>query len=480
MQHVREKDQKEGCVMIQYYLAIDIGASSGRHMIGWLNQGKFKLEEVYRFENGMTRKNQHLSWDTRKLFKEILNGLKECVRIGKIPSYMGIDTWGVDFVLLDKNDRMIGEAVGYRDSRTIGMDKLVDDKISFEDLYGRTGIQKLPFNTIYQLMAIKTQQPEQLKQAKSLLMIPEYFNYLLTEKKMAEYTNATSTGLINAKTNQWDFDLIKTLAYPIDIFQDLAMPGASLGGFTKEIQEIVGFDCKVLLPATHDTGSAIVALPSNEDETLYLSSGTWSLMGVERLEADTTIKSRVYNFTNEGGYNYRYRYLKNIMGLWMIQELKRELDDKYSFAQLCSMASTSKITSIVDCQDVRFLAPESMIKTLQSYCEEKGMTVPQTPVDLAAVIYNSLAECYASVVSELKQLTGKHYAAINIIGGGSNADYLNKIIVARTGIDVYAGPTEATAIGNIAVQMLATGLFKDLQEVRTCIYHSFEIKYYKR
>lgn len=465
--------------MLKYYLAIDIGASSGRHMIGSIREGKLELEEVYRFSNEMERQKGSLSWNVKRLFQEIMNGLKECARIDKIPSYMGIDTWAVDFVLLDKADQIIGDAIGYRDQRTNGMDKLVYEKIGLEDLYERTGIQKLPFNTIYQLMAVKTNHPTQLEKAKSLLMIPEYFNFLLTGQKRAEYTNATSTGLVNADSKDWDDELMELLGYPTEIFQEISKPGESVGMFTEAIQKEVGFNCEVLLPATHDTASAVVAVPSNEEDTLYLSSGTWSLMGVERLDTDCSLKSMTYNFTHEGGYDYRYRYLKNIMGLWMIQTLKKELDDAYSFAELCDLASKETISSIVDCQDPCFLAPASMTRALQNYCQESQLDIPDTPGELAAVIYNSLAACYALTASEIEEMMQKEYEAIHIIGGGANADYLNEITAKQTGKDVYAGPTEATAIGNITVQMLATGVFESLGVARQCIKDSFKIKHYR-
>ena len=465
--------------MHQYYLAIDIGASSGRHMIGFLDDGKFKLEEIYRFNNEMIKKNGHLCWDVKKLFNEIVNGLKKCAEVGKVPTFMGIDTWAVDFVLLDKDDQMIGDAVCYRDDRTMRMDELVYQQIQLQELYSRTGIQKLPFNTIYQLMAVKTNEPNQLKQARSLLMIPEYFNFLLTGRKISEYTNATSTQLVNVHALDWDFELIEKLGYPVEIFGELATAGTSVGAFSEEIQKVVGFNCEVLLPATHDTASAVVAVPSHHEDTLYLSSGTWSLMGVERSEPDCSPASMAYNFTNEGGYQYRYRYLKNIMGLWMIQSLKKELGDVYSFAELCDIATHSEISSIVDCQDTRFLAPSSMITAIQNCCKEKEVQIPRTPSELAAVIYNSLAECYAKVVIEIEEMTGKNYPAIHIIGGGANADYLNMLTAQRTGKDVYAGPVEATAIGNIVVQMMATSKFDHLKEARKCIYDSFEIKHYE-
>lgn len=464
--------------MSNYYLAIDIGASSGRHMLASLDDGKLKLEEIYRFDNGMVNKNSQLCWDVATLFKEILNGLKRCADVGKIPSYMGIDTWAVDFVLLDEDDQLIGDAVGYRDLRTAGMDVLVDEKIPLETLYERTGIQKLIFNTIYQLMAVKTKNPTHLQRAKSFLMIPEYFNFLLTGVKKAEYTNATSTQLIHVDDKNWDFDLIDRLGYPKEIFCDIAQPGTSVGMFTEKIMEAVGFNCEVILPATHDTASAVVAIPSNDVNTLYISSGTWSLMGVERLDTDCSAESRAYNFTHEGGYEGRYRYLKNIMGLWMIQELKRELNDAYSFAELCDMAAQETISSLVDCQDARFLAPDSMILALQQYCEEHQLPVLITAGELAAVVYNSLAACYAKTASELEEMMKQSYQKIHIIGGGANADYLNQITAQKTGKAIYAGPTEATAIGNIVVQMIATGEFKDLQAARNCIYESFEIKHY--
>ena len=465
--------------MSNYYLAIDIGASSGRHMIGFLDNGKLKLEEIYRFENGMIEKNGHLCWDVDKLFEEILNGLKKCAEVGKIPSYMGIDTWAVDFVLLDEDHQMVGDAVGYRDWRTAGMDQLVYEKISPQDLYERTGIQKLSFNTIYQLMALKSKQPELLSRAKSLLMIPDYFHFLLTGVKKTEYTNATSTQLVGARTLDWDEELIKRLGYPREIFGKISKPGTTVGAFTETIATIVGFNCEVVLPATHDTASAVVAVPSNEADTLYLSSGTWSLMGVERTTPDCSTASMAYNFSHEGGYDYRYRYLKNIMGLWMIQALKRELADEYSFAQLCDLASTVTITSIVNPQDIRFLAPNSMIHALQQYCEEHQLIVPKTTGELAAVIYNSLAECYKTTIAELEEMMKKEYKAIHIIGGGANAEYLNEITAQRSGKNIHAGPIEATAIGNIVVQMLATGVFSDLKTARQCIYDSFEIKHYK-
>lgn len=463
-----------------YYLAIDIGASSGRHIIAEMVDGKIVIEEVYRFWNGMEEKDGSLCWDVKRLFKEIVSGLKKCKEIGKIPSYMGIDTWAVDYVLLDENDTILGNTYGYRDSRTQGMDAKVYEIISLEDLYKRTGIQKQIFNTIYQLMAVKVQQPENLARAKSMLMIPDYFNFLLTGEKKTEYTNASTTQLLNPETKDWDYELIELLGFNKEIFGEISKPGVLVGNFTAEIQEEVGFDCQVVLPATHDTGSAVLAVPTNDDNGIYISSGTWSLMGVERMEADCSLESMKENFTNEGGYDYRFRYLKNIMGLWMIQSVKKEFEEELSFGEICSRASKETIASIVDCNDDCFLAPKSMIQAVKDFCEKTNQQVPQTVGEIAAVIYNSLAKCYKDTIIGMEAVTGKVYDRIHVVGGGANAGYLNELTAKYTGKDVYAGPTEATALGNLMVQMMYAGELKNLVEARSCIRNSFEIVKYEK
>lgn len=464
--------------MEKYYLAVDIGASSGRHMLASMVDGSMKLEEIYRFPNGMDNVNGTLCWDVGRLFTEIKNGLKKCKELGKIPSFMGIDTWAVDYVLLDKEDRILGDTVGYRDSRTNGMDEKVYETISLSALYARTGIQKQIFNTIYQLMAVKQSHPEYLEQAESMLMIPDYFDFLLTGVKKMEYTNATSTQLVDPKTNDWDYELIEMLGYNSKMFRPVSMPGTVVGNFTKEIQEEVGFDCTVVLPATHDTGSAVLAVPTNDDNAIYISSGTWSLMGIERKEADCSMASMQANFTNEGGYEHRFRFLKNIMGLWMIQSVKKEFEEDMSFAEICERASKENIASIVDCNDDCFFAPQSMIKAVQDFCTNTNQQVPQTVGEISAVVYNSLAYCYGETVKEIEAITGNTYDTIYVVGGGANAGYLNELTAKYTGKKVSAGPTEATAIGNIAVQMLQDGVFADLPAARTCIGKSFDIKYY--
>lgn len=465
--------------MGNYYLAIDIGASSGRHILGRIENGTIELEEIYRFENGLQERNGHLCWNHERLFQEILAGIKKCKEIGKIPVSMGIDTWGVDFVLLDENDQILGDTVGYRDGRTRGMDEKVYEIISEDDLYARTGIQKAIFNTIYQLMAVKTQNPEHMEKAKAMLMTPDYFNFLLTGVKMQEYTNATTGQLVDPVTKDWDYELIDMLGYNRDMFLPIHTPKTVVGRFKKEVQELVGFDCEVVLPGTHDTASAVLSVPANDDDFLYISSGTWSLMGIESQEANCSPESKAANITNEGGFDYRFRYLKNIMGLWMIQNVKKELDNKYSFAELCDMASKcDDFTSRVEVDDDCFLAPKSMIEEVQRFCRDTSQPVPQTPGEIAAVIYNSLGECYAKTAREIEQIMGRTYSRIHVVGGGANAVYLNQLTAKYTKKEVHAGPTEATAIGNLVAQMIKAGEFSTVEEARTCIYNSFEVKQY--
>ena len=461
----------------KYYLAVDIGASSGRHILGWMENGKLRLEEIYRFANGLMEKNGHLCWDMERLVQEVINGLQKCHELNRIPTSMGIDTWGVDFVLLDKEGKILGDTVAYRDSRTQGMDTEVYKVISEAELYGRNGIQKQLFNSIYQLMAIKHEHPEYLEQAETFLMVPEYLNYRLTGICKNEYTNATTGQLVNAQTCDWDYGLLQKLGLPTKIFGELNMPKTLVGGFSDEIKKEVGFDTEVVLPATHDTGSAVLAVPATDEDYIYLSSGTWSLMGIERLIPDCTEASRKLNFTNEGGYHYRYRYLKNIMGMWMMQSLRKEFKHAYSFEELYTLADIGKyFTSIVDVNDSSFLAPESMIGALQAYCEKTGQEKPETECELLYCVYNSLAACYQKTVKEIEDITARSYSRIHIVGGGCQDKFLNRLLAEKTGKQVYAGPIEGTAIGNIMAQMLRDGTYKDLTEARKNIAKSFDVK----
>ncbi|MBQ8040335.1 MAG: rhamnulokinase, partial [Lachnospiraceae bacterium] len=395
--------------MSKYFLAVDIGASSGRHILGSYENGKIALEEVHRFFNGMDNVDGTLCWDTDRLWNEILTGMKKCKEMGKIPSTVGVDTWGVDFVLLDKDENIVGQTVGYRDSRTDGMDDEVYKIIPEKELYARTGIQKAMYNTIYQLMALKTQKPEELEAADAMLMIPDFFHYKLSGKKVQEYTEATTAQLVNPETKDWDWELIDMLGFPKGIFQKILMPGTPIGNLTAEVQEIVGYDCQVVLPPTHDTAAAVMALPTNAEDTCYISSGTWSLMGVETSTPNCSEQSRIANFTNEGGYGGKITYLTNIMGLWMINSVRNKHVPEMSYGDLCEQASHETIASLVDCQDECFMAPEDMAEAVKDYCRARGQEVPETIPAVASVIYNSLAKCYAEKLEEIQKITGVKY-----------------------------------------------------------------------
>ena len=354
-------------------------------------------------------------------------------------------------------------------------------KLVPEGVEGRVAYKGTVEDTVFQLMAVKKAHPEYLEQARTFLMLPDYFHFLLTGEKRSEYTNATSTQLVNAETKDWDDEVISRLGYPREMFLPLSQPGTQVGVFTKEIEKEVGFSCQVVLPATHDTASAVMAVPCQEDNCLYISSGTWSLMGTENKKAICTEESRQKNFTNEGGYDFRYRYLKNIMGLWMIQSVRHEEKDQYSFAQLCEMADEcSDFPSRVFVNAQEFLAPESMTEAVRQYCEKSGQRVPETTGELAAVIYQSLAKCYGEIVQEIEQLTGEHYDTIHIVGGGANADYLNRLTASQSGRQVLAGPSEATAIGNLMAQMIGKGEFAGLMQARACVAESFPIREYQK
>ena len=465
------------------HLAVDIGASSGRHILGKLVDGKIELEEVYRFENRLVELNGHLCWDIDHLWEEVLEGLRAVKAKGYAPDTMGIDTWGVDFVLLDADGNRIGDAVSYRDGRTDGIREELEKEgtVTFAGQYARTGIQYLKFNTAYQLIALKKERPQDLERAQTLLMIPDYLHYLLTGKITQEYTNATTTALVNAKTCDWDRELIEQFGLPYQIFPKIEKTGTVIGTFRESVKEAIGLDMKVILPATHDTGSAYISVPAKEAPSVFLSSGTWSLLGTENEEPITNEESMKGNFTNEGGYEYRFRYLKNIMGLWMIQSIRRELGsilgERPSFPALIEAAKgAAHFPSVVDVDDDRFLAPKSMIGAVKDACRESGQKVPDTTGEVMQVVYNSLADDYRRAILDMSRITGKTFNCINIVGGGSQDMYLNQMTANAAGLTVYAGPTEGTALGNLLVQMITEGEVADLKEARHIIRQSFEIK----
>lgn len=463
------------------YLAVDIGASSGRHILGRLEDGRLRLEELYRFDNGPVEQDGHKCWDVDTLEQHLLAGMRACAAAGHRPVSIAVDTWGCDYVLLDAAGRRMGPAIAYRDARTKGMDAVVEQRLPFEALYGITGIQKLRFNTVYQLAAQQHSDPAALPAASRLLMMPDYLHYRLSGVASNEYTIATTTALVDAQNRNWSAELLGTLGYPQKLFGQLAAPGTRLGPLRPEVAAQAGFNCAVVLPAAHDTGSAFLAVPAQGDDAVTLSSGTWSLLGTESDTPIITDAAREANFTNEGGYRYRTRFLKNIMGLWMIQSVRRELGRQdYSFARLEALArENAGFESVVDAEDEAFLAPDSMIAAVKEACRKSGQRVPATTGEVMQCIYRSLARCYRDAIRKMEDLTGRRFTSINIVGGGSQDRYLNQLTATAAGLPVWAGPTEGTVIGNLLVQMIADGVFPGIAEARRAVADSFELEVFQ-
>lgn len=432
----------------KYYLAVDIGASSGRHILSWRENGALVLKEIYRFQNLPTESNGHLTWDLEGLCREVVNGLKECARQGYAPDSVGIDTWAVDYVLLDQEDKPVLPMYCYRDKRGVAAAQRVHQILSFDTLYAHTGIQFQPFNTIYQLYDDKC--TGRLDQVADFLMLPEYLGFYLSGVKQHEYTNASSTGLLNAAGKVWDMELVHALGLPEHFFEKQPKkPPFKLGALKPKLAKEIGFCCDVLLPATHDTASAIAALPQ---KGAYISSGTWSLLGAELAAPITGKAAQEANFTNEGGVG-TIRFLKNIMGLWLVQCLKRELQDTYSFAELAELArESSGFDYALDVNAQRYLAPKSVMAEICAECREKGWPVPETAGEYAHAIYQSLAHAYAAAIRELEEITGQSYDTLCIVGGGANNQYLNELTQEAIKRPVVTGASEATALGNIMLQ----------------------------
>ena len=458
-----------------YYLAVDIGASSGRHILGKFENGKLELKEIYRFDNGAEKVGDKLVWNIEKLFSNIVAGIKECKKLGVTPYSVGVDTWGVDYALLDANNNIIGEVYSYRDDRTLNMTEKSQEVVSFNELYSHTGIQHAVFNTVYQLYADKLSG--KLDKAEKFLTVPDYMHYRLSGVMVNEYSNASTTALLNAENRSWDYELIEKYGFPKKIFQKIVEPGTVLGRFTKEIIDEVGFDAYVVVPASHDTASAVMAVPANTDKPLYISSGTWSLLGTELKKPITNENALNFNMTNEGGFEKTIRFLKNITGMWLIQSIKKELKGAYSYDDLMNMAiEVNDFGSIVDVNDKRFLAPDSMIEAVKSYCVDYNLKVPNTIGEVMNVVYRSLACLYAKTIKGLEAVTGETYSALNIVGGGSKDGYLNRLAKEYTGKKVYVGPTEGTAVGNLLAQAISSKEVENLLGGRQIVINSFGIK----
>lgn len=453
---------------MKYYLAVDIGASSGRHILAHIENGKMITEEIYRFENGAKSDEKgRLVWETERLYQEILNGLKRAKELDKIPYSVGIDTWGVDYVLLDENDEIIDCVHAYRDARTEKTVPLVHGVLAFEKLFEKTGIGFNVFNSVYQLLDDKN--AGRMQKAKSFLMLPDYFHFRLTGVKKQEYTNATTTGMVNAKTHTWDEEILTALGYKKELFGTLSQPGSEVGYFTDEVAKFVGYKAKVTLPATHDTASAVLAAPL-EGQTPYISSGTWSLLGVEQPYAHTSASAREAGYSNEGSICAQFRLQKNIMGLWMIQQVRHETGDKYSFAKLAEMAQENPVDIQIDVNDQRFLAPQNMTQEIAA-AAGRELSLGET----AYVIFDNLARDYQLSLDTLEKVTGEKYETLNIIGGGSKNALLNELTAKRTKKKIITGPTEGTAIGNFMMQMVGTGELASVADGRKMIKKSFDI-----
>lgn len=431
----------------RYYLAVDIGASSGRHIVGWMEDGRLCTEEVYRFPNGVQRQDGHLVWDIEGIFAHVKEGLKAAfARYPRIES-VSIDTWAVDYVLLDAQDQPVYPVYAYRDGRTQDAVGAVHGIVPFAQLYARTGIQFQPFNTIYQLYADKL--AGRLDGAEDFLMVPEYLLWRLCGVKAREYTNATSTGLVNARTGQYDPAILQALGLPQRLFPSLTGPGAVLGELLPDVAAEAGGQCRVVLCATHDTASAVEGIPMAEGEGLFLSSGTWSLLGAKLPQPLTSEESCRANFTNEGGVGY-IRYLKNIMGLWIVQCIQKQLG--ISFGEMVDLARTSGCDRVFDVNDPRFTAPADMKAEIAAALSETG-PAPESDADLIRSVYRSLAESYGKAVREMEAVTGRSWDILYIAGGGAKNALLNDLTARATGKRVIALPIEATAIGNLKVQM---------------------------
>ena len=454
--------------MNTYYLAIDIGASSGRHILGYVEKGKLSLEEIYRFDNSIKNENGTLIWDIESLFDEVKAGIKKCREIDKIPKTIAIDTWGVDYVLLDENKKEILPAVSYRDGRTAEAVKEVNEIISQAELYSRTGIQKQNFNTIYQLYCDK--KSAKLSRAKHFLMMPEYLSFKLTGEIRNEYTEATTSNLVNAESKQWDKYILDTLGIPSEIFCPLSLPGTAVGNFTQQVKNEVGFDSEVILCPSHDTASAVASCPI-DTESVYISSGTWSLIGTENMKPVLSEKAQKANFANEGGIEYRFRFLKNIMGMWLFQNIRRNINKELSYDEMMCLAKTSTFTEKIDPNDNSFLAPENMVEAVRNYLGKTDLPLP----DVLSSVYHSLAESYKKAVGEIEDISGKEIKAIHIVGGGSKDKYLCELTAEYTGKKVFTGLMEATATGNILSQIMRDKKIT-LTEAREIVKSTFDVK----
>jgi rhamnulokinase len=465
------------------YAAVDLGAESGRVMLGNFDGKCLRLNEVHRFPNIGVRLGDHLYWDVLRLWSEIKGGLSQAgVRYGGLRS-IGLDTWGVDFGLLDSNDNLIGNPYHYRDALTNGMLEAVFEVVPRDEVYAQTGIQFMQINSLYQLYAMLRSDDPALSIAKTFLAMPDLFNFFLTGVKANEFTISTTTQCYNPVERSWAFELLGVLGIPNHIFGEIVNPGTDLGALRASLAEELGLaGTSVIASAGHDTASAIAAVPASTADYIYLSSGTWSLMGVELDEPMIDAESLKANMTNEGGVADKIRFLKNITGLWLLQGCRRawaQQGEQYNYAELTNMAAdASAFGPLILPGDASFLAPKDMPAAIQSYCQKTGQAVPEGKGAIVRCALESLALEYRWVAEQIDQLTGRLHPVIHIIGGGTQNKLLNQFAASAAGRTVIAGPVEATAIGNILVQAVATGEISSLAEGRMVVKDSFNVETY--
>lgn len=469
--------------MSKVYLAADFGGGSGRVIAGWLEDGKLTMEEIHRFGNRQVRLGDHVYWDFPALFEDMKAGLKKAASKGYEVESIGVDTWGVDFGLIDRDGQLLGNPVCYRDARTAGMTEKLFETLNPTEHYVTTGIQVMEINTLAQLLSIKG--TAQLEAAEHLLFMPDLFSYFLTGKATNEYCIASTSELLDAKRREWSWETIEALGLPKRIFGDIVMPGTVRGELRKDIAEETGLkDVKVIAVGSHDTASAVAAVPAIEGDgpVAFLSSGTWSLLGIELPEPILTEEARQAEFTNEGGVGGRIRFLQNITGLWILQRLMaewKERGEEQTFGELLPAAEQASISSIIPVADAAFTNPPSMEKAISDYCKQSNQPVPQTKGEFVRCLFQSLAKKYKDAIEGVNGLLPESLKRLHIIGGGSQNGLLNQFTADALGIPVWAGPVEATAMGNILVQAMAAGEVADLAELREVVRRSVTPKVFE-
>ena len=471
----------------KHYLAFDLGAESARAIVGSLEDGRIHFEELHRFPTRSVQVQGTLYWDILYIFSEIQEGIAKFVRqCGPECAGIGVDTWGVDFGILGQSGQLLQNPVAYRDHRTDGIiERAFENVVPAEELYRRTGMQFLQFNSIFQLWALSETAPEVLREARTFLTIPDLLHYFLSGVAKCEYTEASTSAMLDVHTRDWDKELIAKFGVPTEMLPEIVPPGTVLGPINTDIARVTGInpETPIITPCTHDTGSAVVAVPATEGSWGYLSCGTWSLLGAELPEPNTSELAHTHNFTNEGGYDRSIRFLKNIMGLWVLQECRRAWErrgEQYSYPELTKWAADAPpFQVILNIDEPGFLNPDDMLDAIAEQCTRTGQTMPTEPGAIARAVLEGLALRYAIVVDQLEETIGRDLEVLHIVGGGTQNHLLCQLTADATGIPAVCGPVEATALGNLAVQMLANGDISDLAEARRIIAASSEMLRYE-